>query len=85
MIEGFVVDFFCHKAKRVLEIDGGIHTAEEQMGIDVHRRAVFEARGLKEISFCNQGILDNMENNINTITAIVHERIGSAKTLHSPP
>jgi len=40
VIEGFVADFFCEKAKLVVEVDGGVHETEMQKKIDEHRRAV---------------------------------------------
>jgi very-short-patch-repair endonuclease len=57
IIEGFIVDFFCHDLKLVVEIDGELHNEPEQKEIDQHRKKVFEARGLKEIRFKNKDVL----------------------------
>ncbi len=59
VIEGFIVDFFCHELKLVVEIDGEIHDTPEQKEIDEHRKKVFELRGLKEIRFKNPDVLYN--------------------------
>ena len=56
IIEGFIADFFCEPAKLVVEVDGGIHTTIDQKAVDVHRKEVFEARGLKEIRFTNEQV-----------------------------
>jgi len=61
VIDGFIADFFCDSAKLVVEVDGGIHETEEQKQIDQHRRAVFVARGLKEIRFSNKAVLERIE------------------------
>ncbi|HMD68055.1 MAG TPA: DUF559 domain-containing protein [Chitinivibrionales bacterium] len=77
IIEGFIVDFFCHQAKLVVEVDGGIHTSEEQKKIDEHRRNVFALRGLEEMRFHNQEVLTSIENVVKQITEKVKTRIGS--------
>jgi very-short-patch-repair endonuclease len=61
IVEGFLVDFYCNKARCVVEIDGGIHNEPEQQEIDAHRRAVFESRGLTEIRFTNNEIHHEMD------------------------
>ena len=75
IIEGFIVDFFCHKAKLVIEIDGSIHDNEEQEKLDTHRRKVFEARGLVECRFRNEEVIGNIENVVATIREIVDARV----------
>jgi very-short-patch-repair endonuclease len=62
IIEGFIVDFYCESAKLVIEVDGEIHSNPERQVIDVHRRNVFIARGLREIRFANNEILNNIDN-----------------------
>ncbi len=60
IIEGFIADFFCQQLKLVIEVDGGIHSTEERKKMDDHRRKVFEARGLQELRFSNEDVLDHM-------------------------
>ena len=67
VIKGFIVDFFCEKAKLVIEVDGSIHDTSAQKKIDEHRREVFEQRGLKEIRFRNEQIEENIDKVISTI------------------
>lgn len=42
-IQGFIVDFYCHEARLVVEVDGPIH--EEQREYDQARQAIIEAEG----------------------------------------
>ena len=62
VIEGFIVDFFCHKLKLIIEIDGDVHNNSKQKEIDEHRRKVFELRGLKEIRFTNDEVIHDTIN-----------------------
>ena len=68
VIEGFIVDFFCHELKLVIEIDGDVHNIPKQKEIDEHRRKVFELRGLKEIRFTNDEIIHD---NLNVLKRII--------------
>ncbi len=36
-IHAFIVDFYCHKAKLVIEIDGEVHDGIEQADYDIGR------------------------------------------------
>ena len=38
IIEGFIVDFFCHNLKLVIELDEEVHDIPDQKVIDEHRR-----------------------------------------------
>jgi len=60
-IEYFIADFYCHKAKLVIEIDGKIH--EKQKEYDLGRESEIEKYGIKIIRFTN----DEVINNINTV------------------
>jgi very-short-patch-repair endonuclease len=67
VIEGFIIDFFCHELKLVVETDGEIHDTPKQKEIDEHRKNVFESRSLKEIRFKNSDVLNNISYVLSTI------------------
>ena len=69
IIEGFIVDFFCHELKLVIEIDGNVHNEDEQKEIDEHRKKVFELRGLKELRFTNDEVLHDISSVLKKIKA----------------
>ncbi|MBN2035258.1 MAG: endonuclease domain-containing protein [Chitinispirillaceae bacterium] len=77
-IEGFIVDFYCNKARCVVEIDGSIHTTREQRQRDNLRRRVFENRGLTEMRFTNYEINHELDIVIarleKTLTALLSKR-----------
>ena len=58
-ISEFVVDFYCAKARLVIELDGGGHYDPEQQKKDSERTSLLEATGLKVIRFCNRDIDQN--------------------------
>jgi very-short-patch-repair endonuclease len=61
-IKTFIADFYCHKAKLVIEIDGGVHNIMENKEYDLNRSYEFEHLGLKVIRFSNTEVLNNIEN-----------------------
>ncbi len=56
VIGDFIADFYCHKAKLVIEIDGSQHYFEENMLKDEFRTEILEGYGLKVIRFTNRQI-----------------------------
>lgn len=53
----FIVDFYCHKAKLVIEIDGGNHNASGKKEYDENRSYELEHFGLKVIRFSNHEVI----------------------------
>ena len=60
-IERFVVDFYCHKAKLVIELDGSIHNLEDVIERDKGRAAEIEKYDLKIIRFMNEEVINKIE------------------------
>ena len=54
IIDGFIVDFYCHAAGVVVEVDGEIH--EQQVEYDAERDKVLSARGLRLLRFKNEEV-----------------------------
>ena len=66
-IERFIADFYCHKAKLVVEVDGGIHKNLEIEERDKNRAAEIQKYDVKIIRFSNEEIFNNMEKVIEKI------------------
>ena len=47
VIQGFIVDFYCHKAGLVVEVDGDIHDLQKEE--DERRETVLSAWGLRSL------------------------------------
>jgi very-short-patch-repair endonuclease len=54
IIDGFVVDFYCHAAELVVEVDGSIH--DERPDYDAERDKVMAARGLNVLRIRNEEV-----------------------------
>jgi len=68
-ISGYVLDFYCHKLRLSIEIDGGYHLQEEQREKDIERTDYLKGLGISEIRFKNEQVLNEYETvikNINT-------------------
>ena len=63
----YIVDFYCHSAKLVIEIDGSIHDLEEIKINDEIRQKDLETLGLKVIRFTTNEVLNNLETVLETI------------------
>ena len=57
IIGNYIVDFFCHQAKLVIELDGSQHCEAEAVQYDQSRTQYLEAQGLKVLRFSNLDIL----------------------------
>jgi len=60
-IDHFIADFYCHKAKLIIEIDGSQHYTEEGRSKDDFRTEILEGYGLNIIRFTNWQIDDNFQ------------------------
>ena len=70
----FIADFYCHKAKLIIEVDGGYHTIPEQYEYDKNRDTDLEELGLKVIRFTNEQVLFEIENTLYIIEKEIKER-----------
>ena len=61
IIGDYIVDFFCPRAKLVIEVDGSQHDSDEIAAADRKRDQVLENRGLKVIRFNDADVLANIE------------------------
>ncbi len=72
-IGSYVVDFCCHEARLVLEIDGSQH-AEAEAARDAVRTRSLEEQGYRVIRFWNADVLRNIGGVAETILAMVPPR-----------
>jgi very-short-patch-repair endonuclease len=69
IIEGFIVDFYCHRAGLVIEVDGPIH--EKQQVADAEREAILRANGLKVLRFTNRKVMNDMQTVLQEIRRVL--------------
>jgi very-short-patch-repair endonuclease len=58
IIDGFIADFFCHAAKLVVELDGGVH--EDRQEYDAERDRRLSTHGLHILRFTNSELKNNL-------------------------
>ena len=78
-IGNFIADFYCHKAKLIIEIDGSQHYTEEGLQKDKFRTEYLESYDLMVIRFTNRQINLNFREVCEYIDEIVRERLISTK------
>ena len=74
-IEFYIADFYCHKLRLVIEVDGEIHTENEIQSHDEGRTGELERFGIKVIRFTNIQILHDSDLVVGKINASIKELI----------
>jgi Uncharacterized protein conserved in bacteria len=72
-IDIFIVDFYNHKLKLVIEIDGEIHNDKEIIEYDINRTSELEKYGLKILRFTNYEVLFQIDSVIHKIQKTITE------------
>src|SRR5688500_18630300 len=75
VIDGFIVDFYCHAAALVVEVDGAIH--EQQADYDAERDRIIATRGIAFLRFTNEEIKFRMNEVFIKIASTCKERTGT--------
>ena len=73
-IDHYIVDFYCFRAKLVIELDGGGHYEPLAEKYDEDRTKVLEQYGLKVLRFCNTDIDKNFYSVCSVIDTEVKKR-----------
>jgi len=63
----FIVDFYCHKYKLVVELDGGIHEVQEVKANDQNREEELKDFGLNILRFTNEQVINELAYVLQTI------------------
>ena len=56
VIGNYIVDFYCHSARLVVELDGSQHYEERGQQTDAERTAYLESQGLFVLRFSNHDV-----------------------------
>ena len=73
VIAGFIVDFYCHKAGLVIELDGNVHGGDEQKENDTERDKVLSEMGLRIVRFMNEDVIKNSPKILGRIRELISE------------
>ena len=76
----YIADFYCHKLKLVIEIDGPIHDSPEAQLNDERRQKDLENLNLIVVRFTNEQIKNDVENVIDSISSVIKKLTLEEKT-----
>lgn len=72
VLDQFIVDFYCHTARLIIEVDGGIHEGQREQ--DAVRDAYLIASGMRVLRFTNERIIHDLAACLSEISAIAKEQ-----------
>ncbi len=84
VIDNYIVDFYCAKARMVIELDGGGHYTEEQQKYDDERTEILKKYKLQVIRICNIDIDNNFDNVCEHIDREVKKSLPQSATQTAP-
>ncbi len=61
----FIVDFYCHELKLIIEVDGWVH--DERKGYDDWREQMLKSQGYNVVRFSNDDVLFERERVLHVI------------------
>lgn len=84
IVDNYIVDFYCHKAKLVIEIDGAQHYTPDAKIYDQARTEVLERYGLLVLRFTNGDINERFDGVCYVIDKTIKERLPSPSSATPP-
>ena len=76
IIGNYIVDFYCHQAKLVVELDGSQHCQPGEIEYDQKRTDYLQSLGLQVLRFSNLDVLRNFDGVCQVIDMTAKERTG---------
>lgn len=77
VIGNYIVDFYCHKAKLVVELDGSQHCELTNIHYDQARTVYLEAQGLYVLRVSNLDVMRQFGNVCDHIDGLVKSRMSA--------
>lgn len=77
VIGNYIVDFYCHRAKLVVELDGSQHCEPKKIEYDQARTAYLESQGLCVLRLSNLDVVQKFGNVCEYIDRSVKSRISA--------
>ena len=74
-IGNYIVDFYCHKAKLVIELDGSQHCTPEKMEYDKKRTEYIESQGILVLRYSNLDVMNRFQAVCENIDLAVRDRM----------
>ncbi|HKI52565.1 MAG TPA: DUF559 domain-containing protein [Anaerolineales bacterium] len=79
VIQGFIVDFYCHKVGLVVEVDGDVHDLQKEE--DARREKALNEMGLRFVRFRNDEVVRKLSPSLRFGDALRSALVGKIKEL----
>ena len=70
-IFNYIVDFYCHEIKLIIEVDGEIHNLPEQKKSDRYRNKILTINGYNVIHVSNHEVETNLDSSLARIKSVI--------------
>jgi very-short-patch-repair endonuclease len=80
----YIVDFVCHSAKLVIEVDGAQHGFKRNAAADLIRTQWLEAQGYRVLRFWNDEVLRQVDGVLDTIYAALYSSLSLGGRADTP-
>jgi very-short-patch-repair endonuclease len=80
IIDNYIADFYCHKARLIIELDGSQHYTEAGLTMDRFRTEMIERRNLLVLRIDNLTVMRDFNGVCEYIERSVRERISPGKS-----
>ena len=78
----YIVDFYCHDLKLIIEVDGDIHSLPEIVESDKHRDKILKNNSYHIIHFSNHEIETNLNHSLSKIKSFISEILSPSQGDH---
>ena len=75
IIDSYIADFYCAKAKLIIELDGYHHYKKDSIEYDYQRTEIFNSADIKVLRFTNKEIDEQFKTVCERIDETVKERL----------
>ena len=79
----YIVDFYCHDLRLIIEVDGEIHSLPEKIKSDRIRDNMLRINGFNVIHFANIDIETDLKSSINKIKSFISKTLSPSQREHS--
>ena len=83
-IGNYIVDFYCAKARLVIELDGGGHYTPQQLEKDLLRTKELESMNLTVLRICNTDVYNNFVGVCESIDSNVKNSLPQSPAVTAP-
>ena len=74
-VGGYIVDFYCYRAKLVIELDGSQHCEPSAIEYDCRRTAFLQQQGLYVLRLSNRDVTEKFRSVCEAIDTAVRSRL----------